>query len=319
MTLMTLVASFAVLVAVGVVLALITHAAATRRERAVAAAFPPLGRIITVNGHRLHVLTKGTGPDLILLHGASGNLRDLTPLIDLLAPDYRVTVFDRPGLGWSDPIPDGTSLTAQARHLATAAAELGITSPILVGLSFGGTVSLAWALYADLKPRALVLVSSPALPWPGKLDPWYRLTKTALGKHVAIPLVAAFVPASYVSATVTGIFAPDPVPATYRSYVGEGLAIRRQALHANTSQVNALRDAIVAQSADYQSLTLPIELIHGTADTIVPLKVHSGPLSALLPHATLTVLDGAGHMPHHSQPDVILAAIARADQLSRLR
>jgi pimeloyl-ACP methyl ester carboxylesterase len=59
-------------------------------------------------------------------------------------------------------------------------------------------------------------------------------------------------------------------------------------------------------------LTLPVELIHGTADTSVPITIHSLPLSRLLPHAHLTVVEGAGHMPHHAHPQLVVDAIARA-------
>ncbi len=319
MTLKTLVTSLVLLAAVLVTLALITDAVAARRQAAVEAAFPPLGQILTVNGHRVHALTRGTGPDLILIHGASGNLRDLLPLIDLLAPTYRVTAFDRPGLGWSDPIPEGTSLRQQALHLSAAATQLSLTDPILLGQSYGGSVALAWALHAPLKPRALVLVSSPSLPWPGTLDPWYRLTDTWAGQNLAIPLAAAFVPESYVDSAITDIFRPDPAPATYLDYIGAGLSLRRQSLLTNTAQVNGLRAQIVEQSVLYPTLTLPIELVHGDADTIVPLTIHSLPLSKILPQAQLTTLPGTGHMPHHAHPQAILAAIHRAATSAALR
>lgn len=319
MTFKTLVISLTVLAALIIAMALVTDAVATRREAAVQAAFPPLGQLLTVDGVRLHALTRGAGPDLVLIHGASGNLRDLLPLIDLLAPDYRVTAFDRPGLGWSDPIADGASLTAQALHLARGATQLGITDPIVLGQSYGGAVALAWALDAPLRPRALVLVSSPSLPWPGKLDPWYRLTDTWFGQWIVIPLAAAFVPDSYLDRAVTDIFAPDPAPADYLTYVGAGLSIRRQTLRTNSDQVNALRSQIVAQSLRYPGLTLPVELIHGTADTIVPLAIHSQPLSTILPNVHLTVLQGRGHMPHHAQQQIIPDAINRAAARAGLR
>ena len=293
-------------------LAALTPALASRRERAIEAAFPPLGQIIRISGHRVHVLQRGAGPDVVILHGASGNLRDLVPLIDSLAPHFRVTAFDRPGLGWSDPIPDGALLAAQARHLAQAARSLGIARPLLIGQSYGGSVGLAWALEGLLDLRALVLVSSPCLPWPGKLDPWYRLTALPLGRGLAIPLAAAFVPQAYVAATTRDIFAPDPVPPGYAKAIGAALALRRNSLLANTSQVNALRAQLVHQSTRYPSLTLPIEAIHGDADTIVPLGVHSGPFTALMPSARLTILPGGGHMPHHAAPEAVLAAVHRA-------
>ncbi len=315
MTATTLIATLAAFL---IATALITDARAKQRAAAVEAAFPPLGQLIDVDGTKVHALTRGTGPDLILIHGASGNIRDLVPLMDLLSPHYRVTAFDRPGLGWSDPIPDEASLTDQALLLSQAATRLGITDPILLGQSYGGSVALAWALYAPLKPRALVLVSSPSLPWPGKLDPWYQLTATWPGQHIAIPLVAAWVPESYVDKAITGIFTPDAAPPGYLATIGAGLSLRRQTLQTNSDQVNALRDQIVAQSQDYGTLTLPIELIHGDADTIVPLTIHSHPLSQMLPNAHLTVIQGAGHMPHHAHPDVVLAAIARAAQRAGL-
>jgi pimeloyl-ACP methyl ester carboxylesterase len=319
MTLKTLVTSLALLAAVLVTLTFVTDTVASRREAAVEVAFPALGQILTVDGHKVHALTRGTGPDLILIHGASGNLRDLLPLIDFLSPHYRVTAFDRPGLGWSDPIPEGASLKAQAMHLSAAASQLGLTDPIILGQSYGGSVALAWALYAPMKPRALVLVSSPSLPWPGTLDPWYRLTNTWVGQAIAIPLASAFVPESYVDTAITGIFRPDAAPADYLAYIGAGLSLRREALRSNTAQVNGLRAQIVTQSALYPSLTLPIELIHGDADTIVPLSIHSGPVSAILPNARLTVLPGTGHMPHHAHPGVILDAIANAARRAALR
>ncbi len=319
MTLRKLVTSLAILGALLVALALYTDARASRREAAAEAAAPPLGQLLTVNGTTVHALVKGSGPDLILIHGASGNLRDFLPLIDFLSPRYRVIAFDRPGLGWSGPIPDGSTLRAQALQLADAAVQLGVRNPIILGQSYGGSVALAWALYAPLKPAALVLVSSPSLPWPGKLDWWYQLTASGIGQAIVIPLAAAFVPDSYVNRTITDIFAPDAAPPDYLTYIGAGLTLRRETLRINAEQVNSLRPQIVEMSQSYAQLTLPIELVHGDADTIVPLTIHSLPLSQRLHNATLTIAQGAGHMPHHSQPALVLAAIDRAALRAGLR
>ena len=73
---------------------------ARAHEARAEAAFPPEGRLIEVNGHRVHAVVTGDGPDLVLIHGASGNARDLTfDLAPRLAARYRVIVLDRPGLG----------------------------------------------------------------------------------------------------------------------------------------------------------------------------------------------------------------------------
>lgn len=300
-------------------LSAVTLYRAQAREAAIAAEFPPEGQFLTVNGAQVHVYISGIGPDLILIHGASGNARDMTVAMAAdLEKSYRVIAFDRPGLGWSDPIPD-QSLRGQARHLAAAAQALNVQNPIIVGQSYGGSVSLAWALYAPVKPRALVLISAPSLPWPGPLDIFYRLSDSAIGSALIPPLASAYTPDSYLDTTIAAIFAPDPVPPGYAKAIAAKLTMRRATLRANFAQVNDLRAEIVAQEPLYPQLTLPIELIHGTADTIVPLNIHSKPLSERLPNAHLTVIEGAGHMPHYSHRAETLAAIERASLRASLQ
>jgi pimeloyl-ACP methyl ester carboxylesterase len=282
---------------------------ASAREAAFEAAFPPSGQFLTVDGLRLHYEMQGHGPDIVLMHGASGSLRDLTfSLRDRLTDRYRVTVVDRPGLGYSDPLPE-VGLRAQARHIKAGLAQIGVADPVVVGQSYGGSVALAWALEGG--PKGLVLIASPSLPWPGTLDPWYRLTSTRLGRALAVPLASAFVPEAYVTAATAAVFAPDPVPEGYEAHLGPTLALRRQTLAVNTAQVNALRAELVTMAPLYPTLDLPVELIHGTADTIVPLDIHSRPVSKILPQARLTVIEGAGHMPHHAHQDLVLQAIDR--------
>ena len=38
-----------------------------------------IGQFIDVDGHRVHAVSKGSGPDLVLIHGSSGNTRDIYP------------------------------------------------------------------------------------------------------------------------------------------------------------------------------------------------------------------------------------------------
>ena len=118
---------------------------------------------------------------------------------------------------------------------------------------------------------------------------------------------------------MASIFTPQPVPDGYSAHVGVGLTLRREALRANARQVNSLRPHVVEMSPLYPSLRLPVEILHGTEDTIVPLDIHSVPLSRQIPEATLTVLEGVGHMPHHADPDAVTEAIDRAAIRAGLR
>jgi pimeloyl-ACP methyl ester carboxylesterase len=280
-------------------------------------AHPPEGRLITLpGGRRLHAVVRGQGPDLVLIHGASGSSRDMTfALVDRLAPAFRVIAVDRPGLGHSDPLPHGdASLVGQVAAIRAACASLGATNPLLVGQSYGDSVALAWAL--EHPAAALVTLSAPSLPWPGSLDPWYRLTARPVGRAL---LAAARVPEAYVRRLTDHVFAPGHAPPGYLAHLGTDLTLRRSQLLANTAQINALRPQLVAMEPHYPGLSLPTEMVHGTADSTVPLTIHSGPLALRLATATLTVIDGAGHMPHHSHPEVVLDAIHRAAARAGLR
>ncbi|WP_055663571.1 alpha/beta fold hydrolase [Jannaschia seosinensis] len=298
---------------------------AAAREAAFEAAFPPQGRMIGVpfagRTVPVHAVIRGTGPDLILLHGASGNSREFTfDLIPRLEHRYRCIAFDRPGLGYTgrtDPAHDaafGSSAETPAEQAALLAAAYARVAedgpPLVLGHSFGGTVALAWAL--DHPVRALTLLAPPAMRWPGGLGPVYALTASALGGALVVPALTATVSERRLREITRRIFAPDPVPEGYFEHVGGQLTLRRCTLRANARQVSGLKPHVIAMEARYSRLRLPIEWLHGDADTIVPAQPHAHPFRRLVPATNLTILEGVGHMPHHVDPDAVVAAIDRA-------
>lgn len=294
---------------------------AIRHEDRAEAAYPPQGEILDMGGVNVHAVVMGQGPDLVLIHGASGNARDMTfSLAPKLAERYRVIVFDRPGLGYTDRLnTTGATITQQANLLASAAAKLGAKQPIVMGQSYGGAVALAWAVHRPENISALVPVASPSLPWDTPLDTFYRITSSRLGSALAVPLITAFVPDSRINQTLDSIFAPQAVPQGYAEYVGVGLTLRRESLRANADQRANILGEITALEPHYETLTLPIELVHGTADTTVGNAIHSTPLAERIDSANLTVLDGIGHMPQHVAQEEVIAAIDRAAERAGLR
>ena len=245
------------------------------RETAANAAYPPIGELLDVNGVTVHAKVQGSGPDLVLLHGASGNMRDFTfDMVDELATRYRV---------------------------------------------IGGAVALAWGLERPDQTASIVLVSGVSETWPGDLGWQYQLTGSVFGSAVVIPLITAFLPQSFVKASVDGIFAPQSTPDGYIDHIGANLSLRRTSMRANAQQVNGLYPHIEKMIPRYDTLTMPVELIHGTADTIVPLEIHAAVLETQLADATLTTLPGIGHMPQHVERAAVLDAIDRAAARAGLR
>lgn len=315
--------------------AVLTGCTATYRTAEAERAFPPIGKFVTVDGGaRVHYIQAGDGPDVVLIHGAGGNLRDFKfDLFDRLTDHYRVTAFDRPGLGYTDRYPgiaDGPFATAgesprqQATMLREAALALGVHDPVVVGHSFGGIVAYAWAVMgldedSPVNASAMVSFAGVAMPWPGELGPYYQINGSAFGGAVTIPLISAFVPTSKVEDVIEGTFAPQAAPDGYAEYIGAPLALRPETFRANVRQVNTLRPHAVELSQRYPELTLPIEILHGTADTTVPIDIHSEKVISLVASAHLTRMSGVGHMPHHVDPEAAIAAIDRAAARAGLR
>jgi pimeloyl-ACP methyl ester carboxylesterase len=300
---------------------LTTACTAQYRESKAEEQFPPQGQFLTVNGAQVHYVSKGTGPDVVLIHGASGNLRDFTfSLVDKLADRYRVTAFDRPGLGYTDRInPDGTTLIEQAHLLAKASEQLGLQKPMVLGQSYGGAVALAWAVERPDSLSALVLLAAASNPWTTDLSTFYKVTSSDLGSRIVVPALTAFVPTSRVDSAIEGVFAPQKEPEGYADHIGAPLTLRRVSMRANAKQrANLLRE-IRALHTRYGSITVPTEIVHGDADTTVGLSIHSIPLSKQIKGAKLTILEGIGHMPHHAAEPEVVAAIDRAAARAGLR
>ena len=299
------------------------------REAEAEARFGPVGQIVRVDDTDVHVLVAGDGPDLVLIHGASGNLREWTfGLMEELQKDYRVFAFDRPGLGWTERLPayrDNASPRAespreQARLLQAAGAQLGLENPIVLGHSYGGAVALAWGLEFPDDTAALIALSAVSNPWPGGLSNLYRVNASRFGGRVIVPLISAFAPQSRIDGLVDVIFEPDPVPPGYARHIGAPLSLRRTALRANAQQIWTLRPHIVEMSALYRdTLTMPVEILHGTADEIVPAHVHADVLAKQLSDARYTRIEGLGHMPHHILPDTVLDIVDSAAERAGLR
>src|SRR4051794_31314003 len=96
-----------------------------------------------INDLRVHYQQAGTGPDIVLIHGVTGDLSIwfLCKAIQVLSGDHRVTAFDIRGHGYSDAPPTGYTSADHAADLFALMDALGIERASLVGHSFGGVIA----------------------------------------------------------------------------------------------------------------------------------------------------------------------------------
>ncbi|MBW3242647.1 alpha/beta hydrolase [Epibacterium sp. DP7N7-1] len=306
-------------------LSLATALRAPAREAQAMANHPPQGQFVTVDGHQIHVVERGqaqgSAPDLVLIHGSNGSSRDMTfRLSPALEDAYHILIFDRPGLGYSDALTEkGTSIQTQAAVLQKASASLGVDRPIVLGQSYGGAVALAWATQFPQHTAAVVNVSGVSHPWDAELPTFYKLTSSRLGGALIVPVLTAFVPKSYVRSSLEEVFAPQAVPEGFAEHFGLAMSLRRSSLRANAKQRANLLKEIEAIAPQYPQLEMPIEIVHGTADTTVGISIHAERLVQDSSTARLTPLPGVGHMPHQTQTQSIVDAVNRAAARANLR
>jgi pimeloyl-ACP methyl ester carboxylesterase len=140
---------------------------ARRKGVPIADPTPPIRQTCVVNGRRLHFLDwqGGARTPMLLLHGALLNAHVWDFFSLDMRGDYRIRALDLPGHGDSEWAADGDySRAAAADAVVTLIEQLDLTSLVLVGHSFGGSLGALVAARRTPRVRALVMVDSTLLP-----------------------------------------------------------------------------------------------------------------------------------------------------------
>lgn len=308
-----------VLAVAGLALSLATQLGVQLIQRA----FPPEGRMIEVAGARLHVVELGprdaAGPPIVLLHGASSNLRAMQPLGDRIAITRRVILIDRPGHGWStrEQVADSTP-AIQSRMIADALSKIGVDRAIVVAHSWAGALGLRIALDHPDRVAGLVLLAPVAYPWRGGAG----RTNDVISTPLIGPLLAYTItlPLGLLVANpgARAVFAPQPMPDDFVRDSATLLLLRPREFIANARDLVTLKAAVVEQAPRYAEIKAPVAIISGDIDKTVSTGIHSRPLAAAAPNARLIVLPGTGHMVQYAAPDLVVSEIeAIADRMTR--
>jgi len=142
---------------------------------------------LTTVGLRVRVLSHGSGPPLVLLHGVSLNAAVWVPLFTALR-GHRLLAVDLPGHGLSDPVNYRRGHVRDHAHqlLEDVFDALGLERVNVVGHSLGGMFALWHAARDGARIARLVAVGDPAVALPGTRVrmPLSLLTVRGLGRAV---------------------------------------------------------------------------------------------------------------------------------------
>jgi pimeloyl-[acyl-carrier protein] methyl ester esterase len=241
---------------------------------------------------QLYTQALGHGRDIVLVHGWGMHSGVWEDVIESLVDDYRITVMDLPGHGYSRQArAAGHSLAALTRMVAANAPA----KAIWIGWSLGGMIAQRLAVDAPERVGKLVLVgSSPSfVRRPG----WPHAMAFQTLHQFAEDLKNDY------RATLKRFLALEVHGS---EHAREQLRLLHRILFQHGEpDAEALQDGLrILESDDLRhalaTTACPTLLLLGQRDNLVP--VSAGPaIQNLLPHARLHVFPGAGHAPFFSQ------------------
>lgn len=232
----------------------------------------------------IFVVEAGQGRPLLYLHGV-GDSGGLIPSIAQLASRRHVVRPDHPGFLRSA---DGGF--GAVRELAAWYADQLDTCALadidLVGCSLGGWIASELALLRPDRIRTLTLIDPAGLAGDD---------------------------------SIADIFSLSPSETLRRTFASAALQMAAPPSPERTALLTRNRDAARKIATDpfmhdpsldqrLAQLTLPVHLIWGADDGLIPVTIAEA-WRASIPHATLTVIPDAGHLPHVEQAELFLAAV----------
>ncbi|MGZ8176688.1 alpha/beta fold hydrolase [Williamsia sp. SKLECPSW1] len=277
-----------------------------------------------IHGYRRAFRMAGQGPAVLLIHGIGDNSSAWSEIIDMLAADHTVIAPDLLGHGLSDKPRADYSVAAYANAMRDLLSVLGIRRVTVVGHSLGGGVAMQFCYQFPEFVERLVLVSTGGVT--RDVSPLLRmLALPGINATIAALRLPGLVPASRRLGSVASL-AVDPVapllPRRLRELLHDAPEVMRivdglaeaTAHAAFTRTLRAVVDwrgqVVTMLDRSYLTARLPVMLVWGTGDTVIP-HHHAVLAHSAMPHSVLESFTGAGHFPHHDDPARFVTAVER--------
>jgi pimeloyl-ACP methyl ester carboxylesterase len=124
--------------------------------------YPPPGKLVDVDGHRMHIFCQGKGsPTVIVEQGIGAQSLSWAQLNERMSAFTTVCAYDRAGMGYSDPLNHPTPAAEVAQRLHTLLERVQIADDIvLVGWSAGGIYVREYYRQFPDRVKGMVLVDS---------------------------------------------------------------------------------------------------------------------------------------------------------------
>lgn len=234
---------------------------------------------VQVGPHRIHYWTKGEGPPLLLVHGVAMRAADLAPFFSSLSRRHRVYAPDLLGFGESDaPRNADYSIATQTDMVRGFMDAIHLQRADVAGLSMGGWISLKLAAEHPERVARLALVSSAGLGYESTLTESSFSATTVEEQRRSFALQSDLLPRL-----------PDFILRDFLRHSKEKREITRASMRSMLTRPDLVMDGKLAR------VRMPVLILHGTSDRIVPFPVALR-MKRQLPQARLVPLRGCGHL-----------------------
>jgi pimeloyl-ACP methyl ester carboxylesterase len=269
----------------------------------------PTGSFVQLAGVKVRYLERpGPEPAVLLIHGLPGTAEDFEAVTPLLA-GHRTIAIDRPGYGFSTGGYFTFDRQLQAVHEVIEKLRLG--HPILVGHSYGGAISLAYAERHPAEVRGLVLVDAAATCTHNSM---FARAQARFVKFVELPVISQISDVTFsqllrkasAEPAEKEAFSPNPVNQRHRQRV-LSINLKHGNLEAYSGEELAANGVVDGVNRGLGGIHVPAVVVQGDQDKLV--KPECGRrLAASLPDARLQMVQG-GHMVPYTHPAAVAAAV----------
>ena len=261
----------------------------------------PSRTVLSADGTPIALFTSGTGPPLVLVHGAAADHTTFRVLGPLLASLFTIHAIDRRGRGASGD----TGRYAIEREfedvaaVATALARETGGSVDVFGHSYGGRCALGAALLSRDVGRVISYEGAPTPPGERYGDATLAAELAALadaGENET--LLMTFM------TRVVGMTADD-----LDRYRADAVWPRRVAAAPTIAREIAVESGDEAGLDRLGAIHQPVLQVLG-GDSRREFRVATAALDDRLAAGTIVVVPGARHAAHHTHPDALVEAVS---------
>ena len=271
----------------------------------------PTTYFINIENIRVRYVEAGAGPVVVLIHGNAGSVDDFDfQSLGRLCRNYRVMAIDRPGHGKSDrPRDSDATLPYQTHLLHETLSHLGVTRPVLVGHSWGGSLALAYAVDYPTELSAIVLLA-PAAYADGGPDQFMRaVLKTPVLGDMSLTIGRVIMGKHLLKKELRKAFYPDSVPDDYLRHASASWLGHKQ-VRAILEDEYDLDQELKKISKHYSEITIPVVIVTGDHDKVVSAEHNAIRLKTSIGQSQLMELKSTGHQIPQTHPESIYEALS---------